>query len=261
MSPLIILRWCLLVSFLNGFVQIQAQENSAILVPDNPITFTLTGDGPTTFIYESPGHEFVRITARTLHELAEDEQPYVRDTIIAVWNATDEQIAYNDDHLTTRPGLLPSDSVIDNLRLQVPGKYQILVNTYGGISATEVEVLLEIVDPFETEIVEGDNQTTITGRLYEGSTYVYEFDAEDPITITARDVSHTLDPVLRLYDEQGSLIAWNDDHHSDDLTLNVLDAQIADFQIAVSGRYRLELTDFLGRSGDFFIVIPHATDS
>ncbi len=259
MSPLSVLHCLLAVLCLS--VQLEAQANNIIIVPDEPIILTLTGDGPSTFVYESPGSEFVRITARTLHELAADEQPYVRDTILIILDPAGERIAYNDDHQTARADLLPSDSVIDNLHLQDPGKYQILVNTYGGISATEVAVRLEIIDPFLVEIVEDENQTTIRGRLLIDSTYIYEFEANDTMTITARDLSHTLDPILRVYDVQDNLIAWNDDHNSDALILNVLDAQIADFQIVKSGRHRLELTDFLGQHGDFEITIMPTTNS
>jgi hypothetical protein len=60
---------------------------------------------------------------------------------------------------------------------------------------------------------------------------------------------------LRLFDSDDELIAMNDDHGSQDLTLDVLDSRLLDVEIPADGDYIIQLTDFLGREGTFEIRV------
>lgn len=227
-------------------------------------TFILSGQGATYFAYESPGDEVITLIARGLGCDAENscgvdidvDESVMQDTVLEVLNPKGRRLAYNDDHHTDRPELLDSDSVIDTLLLPEPGLYLIRVNTYGGIFDSEVELTLEQADLFDTETSVEAGITTITGVLPAHQRYTYNFEASegDSVTITARDVAHQIDPRLLLLDVDDQIIAENDDHNSDDLTLDVFDARIT-IEIPEDGDYTLILVEFMGRAGQFEITI------
>jgi hypothetical protein len=52
--------------------------------------------------------------------------------------------------------------------------------------------------------------------------------------------------VLRLYDADRHLVALNDDHATFSTTLNVFDAALFDYQVTVTGRYDVQISDFSG---------------
>ena len=51
-----------------------------------------------------------------------------------------------------------------------------------------------------------------------------------------------------------NLLALNDDHGSGDLTLNVLDAKLAEIGAGV-GQYQLQVSDFSGAAGTVELTI------
>jgi len=220
------------------------------------VTFTLNGETPTVFTYAAQAGDVITITVHSLHELAEDEIEAVRDTVVYVTAPSGKRIAYNDNHHTERDDLLETDSVIEKLLLPVSGSYEIHVNTYGGIFVSEVELTVEAADLFEAEIDEENDQIRIEAVLPSVWAYSYTFDAQadETIRITARDLSHTLDPLVRVLDPDGELLTINDDHNSRDLTLDVLDSRL-DFTAPTDGEYTVQVIDFLGREGRFELIL------
>ena len=66
------------------------------------------------------------------------------------------------------------------------------------------------------------------------------------LTITVRDPRGLLDPYMVLVDENGALLAFNDDHLTADPSLNRFDARMS---TAFPDGARLRITEFLGRPG------------
>lgn len=249
--------YIIVILILAGIVS--AQDVTPIAIGETQTT-VLSGEGFTIYSLAAEGGEVITITVRSLHELAADEPDYVLDTVVDVLNPIGKRIAYNDDHRTDRADLLPSDSVISKLLLDKPGEYRIRVNTYGGISATEVEITVSAADLYDAVIRgEADGGMTITAALPRIGVYRYEFEAStgNVFTITARDLTQTLDPIVHLLDEDGNTVAMNDDHGTDDLSLDVLDARIASFTVPADGMYTVTVSDFLGRTGRFELRIEH----
>jgi hypothetical protein len=216
-------------------------------------TVTLSGEGAAEIPYEVDEPTVVTIIVRNL----ESENPI--DTTLQVLDPAGKPLAFNDDHHTTREDLSPTDSVLENLPLTAVGTYTLRLNSFNGVSKGEVELRIEAGDIYEARIEENGDTTIISAKLPAYGRYAYTFSSEagDTLTMTARDTSGTLDPVLRLRDSAGEVVAFNDDHTTFDLSLDTLDAQIVEFIVAETGDYTLEVTDFAGRAGTFELTLLH----
>jgi hypothetical protein len=208
------------------------------LLPDTPQVISLQGgEGPALLAYTAPQPQTVTITARGL-----DAEPV--DVTLEILHEG-RRLAFNDDHLTGRDDLRPQDAALEALRLPA-GDYLIRIHSFNGAQTGAVEALLVVLPdapPCQTpaQII----------RLYRGRPAVCTLmlNTGQRLSISARDVDGGLDPVLALIDPAGALVAFNDDHNSDDLSLNVLDARIADFTAAADGVYQVRVSDFGGQAG------------
>ena len=235
---------------------VAGQENGKEpIVIDETRVVELDGESAAMLTFEAAGVEVVTIIARTLEP--EGDEPQARNVVADVLGPGGERVAYNDNHFSYDDDLLTTDAVIEKLELREAGTYTIRVNTYGGIFAGKVEMTVTAADLFEAEFAEDEGRLIIAAMLPENRRYAYTFEAAagETLTATVRDTSGTIDPVLRLVDEAGVTVAINDDHGGDDVTMDVFDARLRDVAIAASGRYTLIVTDFLGRSGAFELVI------
>ncbi len=260
MTILPILRTCtrIILLLLLFVMPLTAQE--PIIVGESQV-FRLSGQGATDFVYESDGGEVLTVTVRGLSVPEGEETDIIRDVVVTVLNPDGKQIAYNHRHQTDNADLLPTDAAIPKLKLDRPGVYLIRVDTYGGIFQSEAELTLTVADMFDTRIIEDTaGQTVITGVLPRDAAYQYTFEAAagEVVTITARDLSRTLDTRLLLLDADGATLTENDDHGTDDPALDVLDSRIAAFRLPADGVYTLVLLDFIGRAGRFEVVITRA---
>lgn len=214
-------------------------------------TISLDGENASFITFEASAGDVVTLT------LTSDDDDPLANPVLAVLNPQNRLIAYNDNHFTNDPNLRATDSVIENLQLKQDGTYTVYVNTYGGIYAGDVRLTIETVDLFQITLDDADGMTTITGNLPASTPYHYTFDAvaDDVLTITLRDVSGTLDPILAVMDADGNMLFQNDDHAGSDLTLNVFDAQLRDIVIPADGEYIIIARDFMGMSGEFALSI------
>lgn len=235
----------------------------AEIIPDEVISVAVDGTGPFVLVYDAQGGETVVISARSTggdDDFDEDTAEYRAslDPVLDVLGRDGYRLAYNHRHGTARDDLAVNDALINGLRLDDAGPYYIRANTYGGNFRAEMEVLLEIIDPFDTSVTENDaGDIIITGRLPRFETFTYTLDArmDEILTITARDTSRRLDPVLALLDSGGAEMVSNDDHSSADSALDVRDARISDVVVPVDGVYTVVLTDFIGNAGRFELII------
>jgi len=141
------------------------------------------------------------------------------------------------------------------------GTYYIRIDSFNGVSEGEVEVTISIADKFIPATIEEDTTTQITLRLPPSKVFDYSLSVEagDLLMIRAHDLSGMIDPVLLLLDEDGNILAQNDDHGTDDLTLDTFDAQISDFAIESDGVLTVQVYDFLGREGSVELTIIQET--
>ena len=119
-----------------------------------------------------------------------------------------------------------------------------------------VEILLTSKFDALSEIIT-DNLTIMSGNVPKlGSLdYILEVDADTTLSILARDTSGTLDPVLHVYDSDDTLIGFNDDHQSNDLSLDVLDAGVIDLAFYEDTILTIRVSDYLGRKGSIELII------
>lgn len=178
------------------------------------------------------------------------------DTVLVLLDPDDAQVALNDDaDFATR------DSLIEDLSLPASGTYTIVIGRFGGAegqSAGTYELSLMIgaetgdLPPEENEnddetpaLPQGDltDGALISGEITDdvfSNSYTFSARAGDFVTIEMdADTDSALDPLLRLYDADGNLIAENDDRDIADT-----DAAIADFEIPTDGLYTIVATRF-----------------
>ena len=95
----------------------------------------------------------------------------------------------------------------------------------------------------------------ITGALGEGRTYFYQFvgQAGDNVTISLISASPDNDPILQLLDEQGEVIAENDDAQV--LLYGELDSSMEDFQLPSAGIYFISVSTINPTNNFDYILI------
>lgn len=235
-----------------------AQE-MPMLQPGTPITLTLTADAPALLQFEGQAGAVVSLSAAAVEG---DEAAL--DTTLAVIAPDGAQIAYDDDtHRISDTGetLIERDAQLPALRLPLDGVYTVRVDSFNGVSEGAVRVSLRVVaDPFAQQIETTGDTTRIALTLPAQAVYQrrLSLEAGAQVTITARDTAGTLDPLLRLRDAQGDIVAQNDDHATGDPSLNVLDAQITAWTVPAGGDYTLEVLDFVGAAGTLHLTIATA---
>lgn len=241
-------RFLLCMSVLLLALVINAQEVLEIEF-DAPLTVEVRADDPALLTFAGTAATRISLSTETL-----GDEPM--DTVLEVLTPEMQQLAYSDDRLL-EDGAIDRNAHLTDLLLPKDGLYTVRVDSFNGVSEGMVEVVLLSEPPFETAPEEIDAGLVIQTKLRPSDifTYTLDLDAEAVLTITARDLSGTLDPVIYLRDETNMIVASNDDHDSTNTSLNILDAQITDFTIEAAGSYQLEVLDFLGRAGEIEILV------
>jgi hypothetical protein len=230
---------------------VSAQDED-FLVDDDPRAVTLDGDNAAILQFIGTAGETIRLTVT--HDPDAPEDP-LNDPVVAVFAPGWRPLAYNDDNNTE--DLAPQDAHIASLTLPQDGLYIVYVNTYGGIYAGTLTVTLDVLDLFDLRVDDDtDDLTVLRLTLPPERTFTYNFatQAGETITLTAQDAGRTLDPVLRVVDADGRVVAMNDDHPGDDLTLDAFDAQLRDLTLPPD-EYTLQIADFLGQAGELIVTI------
>jgi len=204
----------------------------------------ITADSPTLLTYQARAGDVISVTTRALDEAL--------DTTLELYDADGQRVAFNDDHAGS------VDAALLRVRLERDGLYTLALDSFNGVSAGDVEVLLRVVDAANAQTQTDSAQTIITLDLLRGDVFSLALEAFDgqTVRITARDPRGLLDPVLTLYDADGALSIRNDDHTRADLALSLFDARIESAPIRAG--MRLTLHEALGRGGAFTLVIESA---
>ncbi|MCL4255529.1 MAG: hypothetical protein KJ043_17355 [Anaerolineae bacterium] len=222
----------------------QTDVSPQFLTLDTPTRFELDGISPQFFYYDGASGEIITIS---MTRLSNFDDP-LNNPVLEIWDVNGKRIAYNDNLSTDNP-----DAELHDIRLLQDGYYIIRADTYGGVYAGEFEIVIRPSDPFQqTEIENGVEFYLPANTIFE---YVMPFDAGDVVTISAQDLSFSLDPLLWITNSDGDILAKNDDHTTAGWTLYVLDSQIYQLTIPETGEYTIYVRDFLGRSGRIGLTI------
>ena len=231
---------------------------SEAIAANAPVVVNLTPDGPVDLRYSGSADEIISVTARSL------EVSGVLDTTVEVLNTDGNRLAFNDDHGDARAGLDTYDSSLPDLRLRSDGDVIIRVDSFNSASTGRVEVLVAsgnaaVVTPTPAATPEGVSGT-ITGVLPDNENFDHTFSAQagDIVTISVRATDNVLDPKVALIDPTGTVIAQNDDHGTDDVSLGRYDSQIREFTVVESGSYTVRISGYAGTGGTFELTIEQS---
>ncbi|MGJ3238108.1 MAG: hypothetical protein ACFE0Q_05325 [Anaerolineae bacterium] len=243
------MRFILLGMCLFGAVWVSIAQNTIPpLLNDEPLTLTVSENQRASASYTVPAGDAHAITLT----VTADES---FDPVVMVINSENRLLAYNNNSAQS------NRASIHNLWLEA-GTYTVIVDSFNGVNEGEVTVTLSRTNPFDEMVSTDDNRIIISVNLPENTRYRYMLPVEADVTytFTLRDRGNTLDPYLRLLDAENNKLASNDDHGTVDTRLNTLDARIPDWQASTEGMITLEVRDFLGRSGDFELIITQDSE-
>lgn len=223
--------------------------------PGETMTVELDGSGPVLLALAGAAGDVLTITARGP---ADDDNP-LNDPVLAVLRENGMWLAYNDNHRGNGEdgSLRPVDARLTDLTLPADERYLIRVDTYSGIYAMPVTVSVDQGELYALTVDQSEaGLIRIEAALpaHRPFTYVLDLEAGTAWTITAQDSDGMLDPLLIVTGPDDEIIAQNDDHDSDDLTLNAFDSRLR-LPVDTAGRYRVTVRDFLGRSGAFLLTL------
>lgn len=170
------------------------------------------------------------------------------DVAIRLLGPDGAEIAYNDDQM----GLdlySAVDAQITRQLLPSTGSYSVVVEHVQGDGLYSLAIV-------ETQSLALDDSgvTRLTGALSDAApvaSYLLEGESGQVFTFTMEALSGSLDPYLKLYGPDGTLIAWNDDAADYDMGIT---AQIVLFTLPASGTYRLDATRYDG-AGQYSLVV------
>lgn len=221
----------------------QAQENQQLIL-GKTLKIHLSADAPVQLLYTADEAQTITVSAQAIES---DNSP---DVVLWIVDNDNHLLAYNDNFGDS------SNPRIENLSVD-KGDYYIYVDSFNGVSEGDVDVLVKNGNRFNEQIVSTETGVEIYATLPEAALYRYQIElkAEEVLTLTAKDMSGTLDPYLRILDERGNAVAVNDDHSGEDTSLDIFDARITNWTVPEHALYTIELRDFLGRSGEFELKI------
>jgi hypothetical protein len=239
----------------NVIVTLEVAGNGRGLIQvDEPVVISEHLRTNSTYETTFDGNEGDIVTI-TVRDLPDDEADI--DPLLTLLDDEGDVLTENDDHETRDTYLDLFDSRIESFELPTNGTYTIQVNDYFGDSGD-----FELTITFANTVASlSDGALVIEGTVPVEDSFGQTFTANegDIVTITAHATDDDLDPILTLLDENGQILADNDDHDSEDTSLNRYDAQIAQFAIPATGSYQVLVTGYGTSFGDFTLTIELAS--
>jgi hypothetical protein len=243
-------RVCLILLLLLTLPLSAQEDNARPLTLNDEAVVTVVVDAPAILTLDNAtAGAVITITARAVDGTQVDPVLWLVDSEARL-------LAYNHNTLAA-DGLIDVAAAITNLVLPTAGLYTIYVDSFNGVSTGEVEVTIRETDRFNIIVDETGSLHVMRLSLPEDSIFVYPITVQqgDIMTITVRDGNRQLDPYIRIVNSNGVPVMSNDDHTSADLSLNIFDARITDWQVPADDTYMLEVSDFLGRAGNVLLEI------
>ncbi len=156
---------------------------------------------------------------------------------------------YNDDQGGEDP-IAALDAQITNHILAASGSYKVRVETVAGSGTYQLGMVEDRL--FNLSL---DGATQLEGQIQPAlpaQRWLFEGQAGQVFTITMQAETGTLDPLLRLWDEDGAMVAENDDAADSALGKN---AQIVQVSLPTAGTYTLEAGRFSGEGVYTLIIV------
>jgi hypothetical protein len=153
-----------------------------------------------------------------------------------------EVLYINDDE--TGVLLSPTDVLVEDFAFEQVGIYSLIVERISGVGQYALGLAGTEPLPFDST---ANNEVQVSGSLEEArisDSWTFEGTANLTLTITMSALDDTLDPLLRVFDAQGTLLFENDDAENPDL---FRDAQIVDLVLPRNGIFTIEATRFDGQ--------------
>lgn len=192
------------------------------------------------------------------------------DPKIEILDLAGAVLAANDDHGTSDDALDQLDSRISNFAFPAAGGYIVRVDGYGNTfgsfeltidrSGVTGDAPLVLTEPLV--VTEGAVQTvTLTVPVEEMLTYPLAVVAGEVYAFTVRALDDETDPFLIIEDENGGLIALNDDQGGFNTGLDFFDVALGNLIVERTGTYNLMIGEYQDAGGTFELVIQRvATD-
>lgn len=199
--------------------------------PPTPVLYPVTLSAERPAIITFAGDAAARVTITTSAEAT-------LDTTLTLFAPDNTKSAFADDWLAADGSVQRNAQLLDVLLPQT-GTYRLQVDSFNGVSVGNVSVEITFANLVFTL------EDSLVVSLVKDSAAHVVLDSAGIVTISARDVSGGLDPLLIVRDADGAIVALADDAPAD-AALNTLDAQMT---LAWQVGYLLEVRDFLGRAG------------
>jgi hypothetical protein len=185
--------------------------------------------------FEVQQGDFVTISAHSLGSV---------DPVLTLIDTTSTEVAENDNFIGENASLQPNDAEIANFIIPTGGTYTVEVRDATQKGGT-VRLSVQKGSSFETPA--GGSSLFLPVELLIGATrYRYAFGAAagDTLTISANDMSGTVNPDITLLDRQGNALARGESapHTS----------KINSFSVPAAGTYIVEVSDPLVMPRGYF---------
>ncbi len=163
-------------------------------------------------------------------------------------------IARNDDHGSSDRELMYTDARIGNIILQNSGTYDVVITGYNG-GVGEYELRIERIA--QNAPLGRGVEEVFTAEVEPNRTYsqVMTFSEGDFVTLSVRALSISLDPRVSILDENGIVVASNDDHGGGISELGFYDSRIMNFWVPSDGEYSIEIAGYQNSAGSFALTL------
>lgn len=209
------------------------------LTPNLPVVGMLDANQPRQFwTFDGFKGQQITLTALDLN------QTETFDLALRLLGPDGSEEAFNDNDETR--GTL--DSQISDHLLQQDGRYMVVVERVAGEGEYTLGLVLPRLVDVPVELLRGELFAAAPAQRW-----AFAGRAGQRLTITLSAVSGDLDPLLRLRDASGAVIAENDD--ADDPALG-RDSQLVDVRLPAGGTYVIEAASYSGAGRYLLEIIP-----
>jgi len=199
------------------------------------------------FHYEGRAGEALCITLRGLGEASYQGQPLglPPDPVLILVEPQGRTLAYADDDGAAH-GLATQDAALCPVVLPRAGRYTLRTDTFSGLTEGAGELLIRPWKP-SLPTLEAEAWQALAWPVGGTAQALIRLPAGQRVLIRARALDAS-DTMLALLDEQGNILAENDDHASPALDLRSLDSALV-WQAEAEAVLIVRLSDALGRAG------------
>jgi len=224
----------------------QAQQPPPLTL-DSPYEIAFSAQAMQDFYYQGQADEALCITLRGLGEASYQGQSLALppDPVLILVDPLGYTLAYADDNGAAQ-GLDSQDAALCPIVLPAAGRYTLRADTFSGLTEGAGELLARPWQP-SVPSLEAEAWQPLAWPAGGIAQALIRLGAGERIALRAR-AQDSSDTLLALLDEQGQVLAENDDHASPALDLRSLDSAIV-WQADSDSEVMVRVRDALGRAG------------